>query len=63
MTAADSRPVSPREPLPEDCCGGGCANCVYIRYGVALERYREALREWQLRHPDCGNSSSSQDNQ
>ena len=43
MTTSDPKPVPPREPLPEDCCGGGCANCVYIRFGVALERYREAL--------------------
>jgi hypothetical protein len=55
-TSADPKPLPPREPLPEDCCGGGCSNCVYIRFGVALERYREALLAWQLRNPDSGNA-------
>ena len=48
---ADPKPQPPREPLAEECCGGGCAPCVYDRYYDALERYRESLRVWQLRHP------------
>ena len=58
MTAADPEPVPPREPLAEDCCGGGCAPCVYDLYIEALERYREALRVWQLRQPDSGTSGA-----
>ena len=48
----DPRPLPPREPLAEECCGGGCAPCVYDRYYEALERYRETLRLWQLRQPE-----------
>ena len=53
MTAgtADPEPQPPREPLPEDCCGGGCVPCVYDRYYDALERYEAAHREWRLRNP------------
>jgi hypothetical protein len=48
---ADPEPQPPREPLPDDCCGGGCAPCVYDRYYDALEHYREAHRLWRLRNP------------
>lgn len=52
--ADDPQPQPPREPLPEECCGGGCEPCVFDRYSVALERYQEALRAWQERHPVTG---------
>ena len=48
---ADAEPQPPREPLPEDCCGGGCVPCVYDRYYDARERYEEAHRQWRLRNP------------
>ncbi len=48
----DPRPQPPREPALEECCKGGCDPCVFDRYYEALERYREALRHWQLRHPE-----------
>ena len=54
MTTSDVEPVPPIEPQPEDCCGGGCANCVYIRYGLAMERYHEAFCAWRIRNPDSG---------
>ena len=44
-------PIAPREPDPEECCGSGCALCVFDRYQQALERYREQLRMWQAAHP------------
>jgi len=47
----DPRPTPPREPLPEECCGGGCSPCVYDRYYDALKRYEEMLGLWRLRHP------------
>ena len=48
----DPRPEPPREPQPEECCGSGCVPCVYDVYWDRLERYEQALREWQARHPD-----------
>jgi hypothetical protein len=45
-------PQPPREPLREECCGGGCDPCVYDRYSDAMERYRDALQAWRLRHPE-----------
>lgn len=48
----DPPPLRPAEPDPQDCCGEGCAQCVLDRYDEALERYRDALAAWRLRHPD-----------
>jgi hypothetical protein len=48
-TAVDPAPVPPREPALEDCCQSGCAPCIFDLYQDALERYRIALQEWQLR--------------
>lgn len=49
----DPRPLPPREPALEECCGGGCEPCVFDRYSQALERYEEALQAWLLRHPEA----------
>lgn len=49
----DPRPLPPREPALEECCGGGCEPCVFDRYDDALERYRDALQAWLQRHPDA----------
>jgi hypothetical protein len=48
---ADTEPQKPREPEPWECCQSGCDPCVYDRYWEALDRYEQALRDWQLRHP------------
>lgn len=32
-------PDAPEEPLPSDCCGGGCVPCV-------MDIYREQLEQW-----------------
>jgi hypothetical protein len=40
-------PAPPPEPDPDECCGSGCAVCVWDRYQAALERYRAELRAWQ----------------
>ena len=37
----------------EECCKRGCEPCVFDRYYDALERYRDKLRDWLLRHPDA----------
>jgi hypothetical protein len=46
----DPRPVPPREPGLEDCCGTGCVNCVFDVYEIALENYERALAAWEARH-------------
>ncbi|HXF67946.1 MAG TPA: oxidoreductase-like domain-containing protein [Burkholderiales bacterium] len=57
-TEDDPPPQPPREPAPEECCQSGCDPCVFDRYYQALERYREALRQWHQRHPEAGNQPS-----
>lgn len=47
----DPRPLPPKEPQLEDCCGSGCVNCVFDLYEIALEQYALALQAWQARHP------------
>lgn len=46
------KPQPPREPDPSDCCGEGCANCVFDLYETALQRYREALAHWERNSRD-----------
>jgi hypothetical protein len=48
----DPRPVPPKEPQLEDCCGTGCVHCVFDIYQIALENYELALRAWEARHPE-----------
>jgi len=47
----DPRPTPPKEPELEDCCGSGCAICVFDAYQLALERYGRDLAAWEARHP------------
>jgi hypothetical protein len=47
---ADPRPTPPKEPELEDCCGSGCAFCVFDAYQIALDNYQRALAAWELRH-------------
>lgn len=35
----------PQKPLPMDCCGSGCARCIYDIYEEHLARYNEWLDE------------------
>ena len=42
-----SKPSNPKEPNPDDCCGSGCARCVWDIYADALERYEEQLEAWK----------------
>jgi hypothetical protein len=48
---ADPAPRRPPEPDAADCCGEGCARCVYDLYEEALERYQAELAAWRARHP------------
>ena len=49
----DPRPVEPERPLPSDCCDSGCEVCVHDLYAEQMQRYRELLAAWKLRHPDA----------
>lgn len=46
----DPPPQRPPEPDAADCCGEGCARCVYDVYDEALERYEAALAAWRAHH-------------
>ena len=46
----DPPPQPPPKPDPGDCCGGGCAICVYDAYETELERYQLALAAWKARY-------------
>ncbi|MGR9106217.1 MAG: oxidoreductase-like domain-containing protein [Gammaproteobacteria bacterium] len=38
-------PPRPVEPVPGECCGGNCENCVWIFYERALKRWEERCGE------------------
>jgi hypothetical protein len=48
----DPKPQPPTPPEPGDCCHSGCTYCVDDLYQEELDRYREALKAWQARHPE-----------
>ncbi|EJL90045.1 Oxidoreductase-like protein [Herbaspirillum sp. CF444] len=52
-TDSDPPPTPPIEPALEDCCQSGCDPCIFDIYQDALERYRQALQQWQARQ-DAG---------
>lgn len=37
-------PAPPYKPEPYECCGRGCAPCIFDYYQDALDRYEAALR-------------------
>lgn len=48
-TADDPPPVRPAEPEPGACCQRGCEPCVYDLYWEAMDRYEQALADWERR--------------
>ena len=46
--AADSPPVMPLEPEAGACCQSGCDPCVYDHYWAAVDRYEQALADWEI---------------
>jgi hypothetical protein len=50
MTSAPSPPEPPEEPLASDCCGSGCATCVYDIYDQQRAQYEQALTAWKEKH-------------
>ena len=54
----DPRPLPPIEPALEDCCGSGCPNCIFDVYQMLLANYKQALAEWEARHPEAAAQSA-----
>jgi hypothetical protein len=36
-------PPRPELPRPEDCCGSGCVQCVYVVYDIALTKWEREV--------------------
>lgn len=51
-TKEDPRPVEPVEPDLDECCGSGCMPCVFDRYEDRRQDWKQAVREWEERHPE-----------
>lgn len=49
----DPRPTEPVEPDLNECCGNGCTPCVFDTYAEEKRAWRQALNEWEQRHPDA----------
>lgn len=47
---ADPRPLPPRRPGNDECCGSGCIPCIFDLYDEQMQRYEEALAAWEKRH-------------
>jgi len=45
IAAATELPPKPEEPVPGECCGRGCVNCVWVYYELALERWKQRCAE------------------
>lgn len=54
----DAMPVPPPQPDLDACCGNGCEPCIFDSYDLAMDRYRQALRAWRVRHPEAGAGQS-----
>jgi hypothetical protein len=52
----DPMPEPPPAPDAADCCGSGCDPCIFDLHERAMERYRQALREWRERHPEAASA-------
>jgi len=50
----DELPPKPVPPEPGDCCGGGCARCVYDVYDEMLERWERQKAAIEARRQDPG---------
>ncbi|MGH8676539.1 MAG: oxidoreductase-like domain-containing protein [Burkholderiales bacterium] len=47
-------PPRPQPPAPGDCCGGGCALCVFDLYERELEQWRQRISEIEARERKGG---------
>ena len=53
LSPDDTRPIEPVEPDLNECCGNGCTPCVFDTYAEEKRHWQEAVRIWDLRHPDA----------
>lgn len=44
INIAAELPPRPQEPLPGECCGRNCENCVYVYYERALKRWEAEVK-------------------
>jgi len=47
---APELPPKPQPPEPGDCCGGGCARCVFDQYEEDLQRWERQVEEINRAH-------------
>ena len=47
VTKKNPKPIEPREPDPDECCGSGCMPCVFDVYSEKMDKYKEELEKWQ----------------
>lgn len=47
MSTSSAKPVPPRKPEPQECCGTGCIPCVMDIYEEELWEYERNLKQWQ----------------
>lgn len=59
-TGAPGLPPKPVPPDPGECCGGGCARCVFDVYEEQLERWERECAEILGRQPG-GPASGGED--
>jgi len=52
-TGDDPRPTPPDRPDPGECCRSACDPCIFDLYEDAMDRHREQLRAWLVRHADA----------
>jgi|GEM_PF-108566 len=58
MSTTSTKPVPPREPEPQECCGTGCIPCVMDIYEEELWEYERSLKQWRAANPTESESSA-----
>jgi hypothetical protein len=45
-------PPQPEMPISSDCCGGGCADCVFTLYSRDLREWEREVKEIRRQHAE-----------